>query len=189
MKGIVFTELIEMVEVDLGLEIADRMIEGAKLPGGGAYTAVGTYDYHELIELVVSLSEAANAPVPDLVQAFGRHLFSRFQILYPQFFEGVDSALEFLPRIETCIHVEVRKLYPEAELPTFECDQSDGTLELTYRSTRPFADLAEGLIRACVEHFRDAVDVQRFDFGEQDGTTAKFTLTPVAVTVASETAS
>jgi hypothetical protein len=31
MKGIVFTELIEMVEADLGLEIADQMILGAKM--------------------------------------------------------------------------------------------------------------------------------------------------------------
>lgn len=181
MKGIVFTELIEMVEEDLGIDIADRMIEGAKAENNGAYTAVGTYDHAELIQLVISLSAETNLPVPVLVQSFGRHLFSRFAVLYPQFFEGITSAVQFLPLIETYIHVEVRKLYPDAELPSFDCEQHNGVTELTYRSNRPFADLAEGLVRACVDHFDDQLDVQRTDLGEKNGMSALFTLTPALV--------
>jgi hypothetical protein len=181
MKGIVFTELIEMVEEDLGIDIADRMIEGAKAENNGSYTAVGTYDHAELIQLVISLSAETNVPVPDLVRSFGRHLFGRFAVLYPQFFEGITSAVQFLPLIETYIHVEVRKLYPDAELPSFDCQQHDGVTELTYRSNRPFADLAEGLVLACVDHFDDQLDVQRTDLGEKNGTNALFTLSPALV--------
>ncbi|TWT89475.1 heme NO-binding domain-containing protein [Stieleria varia] len=182
MKGIVFTELIEMVEADLGIEIADRMIQSADTQNDGAYTAVGTYDHAELIRLVIALSQETGVPVPDLVRAFGRHLFSRFNTLYPQFFQGVESALDFLPLIETYIHVEVRKLYPDAELPSFECEKtSDGVLTMTYQSSRPFADLAEGLILACVDHFDDVVAVRRTELGKMDGTHACFTLTPTAV--------
>lgn len=182
MKGIVFTELIEMVENDLGIEIADRMIAGAKTKNDGAYTAVGTYDHAELIQLVFSLSSETGIPVPNLVQTFGRHLFARFNALYPQFFQGVETAIDFLPMIETFIHVEVRKLYPDAELPSFDCEHHEGVLEMTYRSKRPFADLAEGLIRACVEHFQDAIEISRTDLGDRNGTEARFTLvrTPVS---------
>ena len=182
MKGIVFTELIEMVENDLGIDIADRMISNANTVNQGAYTSVGTYDHAELIQMVIALSEETSIAVPDLVKAFGRHLFSQFSQLYPQFFAGIDSAIEFLPRVETYIHVEVRKLYPDAELPTFDCVQADGVLEMTYQSKRPFADLAEGLILACVEHFGDQIRVDRADLGQQNGTQARFTLTPVTVT-------
>lgn len=182
MKGIVFTELIEMVEKDLGIEIADRMISGAHTKNDGAYTAVGTYDHDELIQLVISLSGETGIPVPELVQVFGRHLFGRFNALYPQFFRGVESAIDFLPMVETYIHVEVRKLYPDAELPSFECEQHEGVLEMTYRSKRPFADLAEGLILACVEHFQDEIEVSRADLGDQNGTEARFTLAPTSVT-------
>lgn len=178
MKGIVFTELIEMVEDDLGIEIADRMITNADTEHAGAYTAVGTYDHGELIQLVISLSKETNIPVADLVQAFGRHLFVRFHELYPMFFDGIDSALDFLPMVETYIHVEVRKLYPDAALPSFDCRKENGILEMTYRSKQPFADLAEGLIVACVEHFQDQLQVQRTDLGEQNGTHALFTLSP-----------
>lgn len=181
MKGIVFTELIEMVEQDLGLEIADRMITKAQTANDGAYTTVGTYDHAELIKLVIALSEETQIPVADLVQTFGKHLFARFHVLYPQFFEGVESAIDFLPRVESYIHVEVRKLYPDAELPSFTCSpQPEGGLQMTYRSRRPFADLAEGLIRACVAHFGDPIHITRTDFGSVPGTNAKFLLQPVA---------
>lgn len=44
MKGVVFTEFIEMVEGRFGLAMVDRIIEAAQLPSSGVYTAVGTYD-------------------------------------------------------------------------------------------------------------------------------------------------
>lgn len=179
MKGIVFTELIEMVENDLGFDIADRMITNAKVENGGAYTSVGTYDHSQLIQLVVSLSEETGIEVPELVRAFGKHLFMRFHELYPYFFEGINSAFQFLPMVEKYIHVEVRKLYPDAELPSFECEESNSTLKMTYTSTRPFADLAEGLILSCIDHFGKLVNVDRLDLEPGDGTHACFTLTPI----------
>ena len=81
-----------MVEKDLGFEIADRMITKADTPNDGAYTSVGTYDHGELIQLVIALAEETQIPVPDLVQTFGRHLFGQFRAVYPQFFEGINSA-------------------------------------------------------------------------------------------------
>ena len=188
MKGIVFTELIEMVESDLGIEIADRMIRDADTTNDGAYTAVGTYDHAELIRLVISLSHETEIPVPDLVRAFGKHLFRRFSELYPQFFAGCESSMDFLPMVESYIHVEVRKLYPDAELPTFESEYQDDVLRMTYRSKRPFADLAEGLIQACVDHFHDEIVVRRDDLGEKDGTNACFILTPTSVSEATSAA-
>ncbi len=185
MKGIVFTELIEMVENDLGIEIADRMITSSDTSTDGAYTSVGTYDHAELIRLVISLGQETGVAVSELVRTFGRHLFSRFAILYPQFFDGITTSIEFLPLVETYIHVEVRKLYPDAELPRFECETANGILEMTYRSSRPFADLAQGLIEASIDYFQDELSVERLDLGEQNGTEARFTLSPTAVPIES----
>ena len=36
MKGIVFTEFLEMVEEKYGYEVVDQIIEESKLPSGGA---------------------------------------------------------------------------------------------------------------------------------------------------------
>jgi len=57
MKGVVFTELLKMVEEAHGLDMVDTIIEKSDLPSGGIYTAVGTYDHTEAVSLVVNLSE------------------------------------------------------------------------------------------------------------------------------------
>lgn len=162
MKGVVFTEFLEMVEGAFGPDVADRMIVAADLPNGGAYTAVGTYDHRELVAMVGQLSGLTGTPPDALVRAYGEHLFGRFAVLFPRFFAGVTSALDFLERVENYIHPEVRKLYPDATLPTFEPTRRDADhMDLVYRSSRHFADLAEGLIRGCAAHFGQPLDLVR----------------------------
>ena len=128
---------------------------------GGGYTAVGTYDHSELVQMVVALSKRTDIPAPALVQVFGEHLFGRFNVLYPSFFAGITSALDFLENIETVIHTEVRKLYPDAQLPQFDCTRSDDGLKMLYSSPRHFGDLAEGLIKGAVAYFGGGIEVTR----------------------------
>lgn len=177
MKGIVFTEFLEMTESTFSLDVAEQVIEQSNLAGGGAYTAVGTYDYRELVQLVVQLSQVADQPAPELIFAFGKHLFSRFVQLFPQMFAGIDSAFDFLLHVEDHIHVEVLKLYPDAELPHFETTLVEpDQLEMVYHSQRPFADLAHGLITACVEHFGDPIDIRRAPVTSSQPNTVRFSL-------------
>jgi len=161
MKGMVFTEFLEMVQVKFSADMVDDVIDDCDLPSGGAYTAVGTYDHGELVQMVVALSRRSGVAVADLVHAFGVYLFGRFHQLNPQFFKGASSALDFLEGIETYIHTEVRKLYPDAQLPTFDCKRSPDGLTMLYSSPRHFGDLAEGLIRGAITHFGDRVDLAR----------------------------
>ena len=178
MKGIVFTEFLEMVEEVFSFDVAEDIIERANLPSGGAYTAVGTYDHNEIVQLVSELSLVTETPVSDLLQAFGKHLFSRFVVAYPRFFEGVLSAFDFLSGIEGHVHAEVLKLYPDAELPKFDIAfPQQGQLALTYHSSRPFPDLAEGLIAGCVEHFCEEIKVERTDLPGDEGGGVCFQLT------------
>jgi hypothetical protein len=178
MKGIVFTEFIEMVEGKFSPELADRIIERAELASGGIYTAVGTYDHREMVKLVSCLSTETGIDSAELLRSFGTYMFGRFSVLFPRYFEGVESSFGFLERIDDYIHVEVRKLYPEAELPFFQCDTSEpGRLRLTYRSARPFASLAEGLIRGCVAHYRETADIEIEDLSNGAGTAARFHIT------------
>lgn len=178
MKGVVFVEFVEMVEDTFSPEIVDGIIQSAELPSGGAYTAVGTYPHREMIDLVGALSERTGVPVADLTRSFGRHLMGRFEVLYPEFFEGVSDAFAFLQTLENHIHREVLKLYPEAELPSFDYTRpSDDSMILVYRSARPFADLAEGLLQGCIEHWREEIELGREDLEGPPGTHARFTLT------------
>ena len=59
------------------------------------------------------------------------------------------------------IHTEVRKLYPDAQLPQFDCTRSDDGLKMLYSSPRHFGDLAEGLIKGAVAYFGGGIEVTR----------------------------
>ena len=177
MKGIVFTEFLEMVEEKFSPETLDRIIKEAALPNDGAYTAVGTYDHREMVRLVSSLSAATQVPVPDLLRVFGQHLFTRFAQGYPEFFRDPTGAFQFLLGIESRIHTEVRKLYPDAELPRFDCHTPDREhLVMEYQSARAFGDLAEGLILGCIAHFGEPIDLHRQNLPGEPGTHVRFTL-------------
>ena len=179
MKGVVFTEFIEMVEDKFSPDIADQIIEASDLESGGIYTSLGTYHHGELVQLVSHLSETTEIAIPDLIKTFGQHLAVRFAAGFPQFF-AEKGLFDFLENVESYIHVEVRKLYPDAELPTFVTERDgDNSLVMNYSSTRPFSDLAYGLILGCVEHYDETVEVRYEDTsnGSGRGTAARFTLT------------
>jgi len=178
MKGIVFTEFLEMVEDRFSANMVDDIIDAANLPSGGAYTAVGTYSHEEIVALVVALSQNSGVAVQSLLQAFGQHLFGRFVKGYPAFFSATNDAFTFLSGIEDIIHAEVKKLYPDAELPRFDIEHHDDRkLILLYDSRRHFEDLAEGLMRGCVAHFGGGIDIQREVVGTGDLRRERFILT------------
>ncbi len=180
MKGIIFTEFIEMAEETFSLEVVDEMFQQVDLPSGGIYTAVGTYDHSEIVQLVVQLSKQVDMPVPQLLHAFGLRLFETFTERYGHFFAQVTSAFTFLESVEGYIHIEVRKLYPDAELPSFDCKRyPDGRMSMTYESQRGFADVAHGLIEGCFKHFGEAVEIARTDLSNGSGKLVEFVFSPV----------
>ena len=169
MKGIVFTEFIEMVETKFSPELADDLLDSCDLPSGGAYTSVGTYDHTEMATLITALSERIELPVSQCIHTFGVYLFERFNALYPTFFDGHTCALDFLAGIEDVIHVEVKKLYPDAQLPRFDIERPHtNTLIMTYRSERHLGDLAHGLIEQCIRHFDQSIELQREDLDDPE---------------------
>ncbi len=169
MKGMVFTEFLEMVEARWSPDLVDDLVESSPLPSGGRYTAVGTYGHEEMVTLVSGLSARTGIGVPELIRAFGQHLFGRFAITHPGFFDGVRDAFDFLERIEDVIHAEVLKLYPDAMLPRFDVTRRGDALTLVYRSSRHLEDLAHGLIEGCLAHFGERARLERAERPDADG--------------------
>src|SRR5260221_4762081 len=97
MKGIVFTEFLELVETAFSPDMVDRIIADSLLPSGGAYTAVGTYDGAEMGQLVGALSKATATPAGERLGIFRRHPLGRFVTPYPPFFTARRSSVDFLP--------------------------------------------------------------------------------------------
>lgn len=162
MKGIIFTEFLDMVEDKFGYETVDYIIDQAKDPEDGAYTSVSTYDHAQLVQLVVALHKKSGIPLRDLQLVYGRYLFGRLALNYPHLLEGVTDPFDLLLNIELMIHTEVRKLYPEANPPKFTGERIDNnTLKLTYYSHRSMGDVAEGLMHGCADHFGEKFEIEQ----------------------------
>jgi len=176
MKGIVFTEFMDMVESEFGYEMVDQIIEDSNLESNGIYTSVGTYDHSEIVSLLMNLSKQTKVEAGVLLKQFGGYLFNTFLKGYPHFFEESENSIDFLQSIDSYIHVEVLKLYPDAMLPSFTTEkQEDGSFEMTYHSERKMSALALGLIEKSIEHFKDPFYVS-MEMLEEDGSIAKFTI-------------
>ncbi|GAA60768.1 hypothetical protein P20652_2635 [Pseudoalteromonas sp. BSi20652] len=178
MKGIIFTEFLEMVENHFSAEVADQIIELNDLDSKGAYTSVGNYNKEELVKLITSLSACVNLPITVLLKEYGKYLLSRFVIYYPYFFKDLTNTFDFLDTIDRHVHVEVKKLYSNAELPSFQTKRLSRTqMQMFYQSSNPFALLADGLIEGAANHFGENIHVDS-DISDNHQV-ATFTLTLV----------
>nr|WP_319267273.1 heme NO-binding domain-containing protein [uncultured Draconibacterium sp.] len=177
MKGLVFREFLEMVEKEYGYETVDTIIEKSEVPSEGVYTSVGTYHHSEMFALVTELSKITKLDADKLLFTFGEYVFGVFTKAYPVFFVDKKSSFEILADVEGTIHVEVLKLYPEAELPTFSIEEeTTDMMVMIYRSQRKLADFAEGLIHGCAKHFDEKITISK-EYIEQDGTVVSFRIT------------
>lgn len=176
MKGIVFTEFIEMVEQKFGLETVDTIIESSELPSKGIYTSVGTYDFAEMAALVTALSKETNIEINQLLHVYGLYFFDVLLKTHPKIYEYYDNAFDLLAGIEKHIHVHVRKIYPDAELPYFDVkEQNKNRLVLEYQSERGMYSFCLGLMERTLAHFNEQATIG-INLIKPDGTKVVFTL-------------
>jgi Haem-NO-binding len=174
MKGMVFTEFLEMVEDKFGYAVVDEIISKSDLKSNGSYTSVGTYSSHEMIQLVNNLQINSGIPLNVLYEVFGEYLFGSLSKAYGQMFEGINNSFDMFMSIDQNIHVQVRKLYPDAELPTFDVSLIDeDNLKMIYYSERKMGDLAVGLIKGCLSHYKEKATITKRNLSE-DGKNVEF---------------
>ena len=163
MKGIVFSEFLELVEDKFGLEVVNQIIDGCELESEGIYTSVGTYSHKEMFLMVAKLSELKGIPVPDLLQLYGRYFFNVLSSGYPQFMDQPNMFV-FFESIDDYIHPEVLKLHPEAELPQFKSTIiNKNEMSLLYTSSRKMADFAIGLINGAADFYNNKVLLEKVE--------------------------
>lgn len=174
MKGIVFTEFLDLVEEKFGLEMVDEIITKSDLESGGAYTSIGTYSFSEMLQLLQHLSAKTNISIDNLLLIYGEHLFAVLGNSYPGLLETYADPIEMLASIEDHIHIEVRKIYPDAELPTFIVEErTENSLVMIYKSSRAMHHFGLGLMNKTFEYFNSSATIV-LEKIKEDGTEVKF---------------
>ena len=174
MKGIVFTEFLELVEDKFGMETVDEIIEKSDLESNGVYTSIGTYEFSEMLQLLNHLSSKTKITIDELLLVYGEHLFGVLRDSYPGLIEAYSDPIDMLSSIENHIHIEVKKIYPDAELPSFEViEKTKNSLTMIYRSSRAMHHFGLGLMNKTFEHFNSKATIV-LEKIKKDGTEVKF---------------
>ncbi|GAA4880095.1 heme NO-binding domain-containing protein [Ferrimonas pelagia] len=176
MKGIIFTEFLDLVDSTFGIEVTEAILERAQVASGGAYTQVGDYGHGEMVQLVVALAEEVKVPIEQLLMLYGKALFARLVAIHKVDMSQYNSAFGFLLRVEDDIHRQVRKLYDKATPPTFLFDEiGEQRMVLRYMSHRGFGAVAHGLILGCAAYYGEDLVIERTALNES-GTEVRFVL-------------
>lgn len=174
MKGIIFTEFLDLVDEKFGLEMVDKIIAQSKLESGGSYTTVGTYKFAEMLALLTNLSNNTGVSTDDLLYTYAEHFFGVIEINYPGFLQQYKDPIEMISCIESHIHVEVKKIYPESELPTFIVEEkTKDSLVMVYKSSRAMYSFGLGLMHMTFKHF-DSTATINLEKIQEDGTEVRF---------------
>ena len=174
MKGIVFTEFLDLVEDKFGIEMVDDIISNSTLASEGVYTSIGTYSFSEMLQLITNLSNKSGISIDDLLLIYGEHFFSVIERSYPGLLATYKDPIDMLSSIENHIHVEVRKIYPDAELPTFIVqEKKENSLIMIYKSNRAMHHFGLGLMNKTFQHFKSTAKII-LEKIKEDGTEVRF---------------
>jgi hypothetical protein len=158
MKGVVFNLLEEAVVARFGSDMWDDLLDETGIEG--AYTSLGNYSDDEVVALVGAAASKLQMSNADVLRWFGEEAMPLLKQRYPALFEKHTSSRDFVLSVNSIIHPEVRKLYSGANCPFFHFREApDGTVTMTYSSSRKMCDLAHGFVKGAANVFCEQVDI------------------------------
>jgi hypothetical protein len=159
MKGIMFNLLEEVVSRQYGPETWDELLD--EVGTTGAYTSLGNYVDDDMQKLVVAAATKLKITSGEALRWFGRQSMPILAERFPGFFEAHQSTRHFVLSVNSIIHPEVRKLYPNSRCPFFQFrEDADGALVMGYQSPRKLCDLAHGFIEGASALYRERVAIE-----------------------------
>ena len=177
MKGIVFNLLEDFIIDGWGEEAYDEIISLCPLRTKEPFIGPGTYEDADLLAIVGKAAETLSVSVAEAVHAFGKYCFPKLASKYPMFLEGHEHPKTFLKTIDEVIHVEVKKLFKDAEPPRITyVDPAPDQLILTYRSKRGLCSLMAGLLEGVAVFFETPLDYRQTQCTSQGAGACEFHL-------------
>ncbi|MDX1442566.1 MAG: heme NO-binding domain-containing protein [Gammaproteobacteria bacterium] len=153
MHGLFLAFTIDYLEERFGLDVLDEVIGSLDLVTEGAYTAVSSYPTQELLSIVFGVADRVAISREILMQDVGEALIPALRQRHPGAFEEVHNTLDFVSKVHEHIHLAVRQRYPGTRPPDLLVSRRGKVGHIVYRSSRPLADLAIGMLRGCIAMF------------------------------------
>jgi len=163
MKGVIFKHFESFITDTFGASTFEAVLEQTPLRSALPFVGPATYPDEDLFALAGTAIRLSGLAPDAALFAFGRYLYPRLAAGVPGLIQRHRDTRSLLMELDREIHVEVRKIMPQAVTPRILCrDLGDGALEVTYRSPRMVCALFRGLVDAAAESFGErALPVER----------------------------
>lgn len=170
MKGIIFNMLEQFIIETTDIDTYEEILDECQFSTAEPFIGPGTYPDADLMQIVGKTVEKLQIPLPDVLHAFGKWGFAKLAVKVPEWLTQFDHPKPFLMTVENIVHLEVRKLYQDAQPPhfTFE-DPAPDQLIIHYVSGRHLYDLMDGLIDGVGEYFSVPIRFERNITRAKDG--------------------
>jgi hypothetical protein len=178
MKGVIF-DLVEEFIIEISdEETFEEIFSDCNFITEEPFVGPGTYPDEDLMELLNKAITKLDIPLPDALRSFGKGSFPNLVKKIPPSFVDFEHPKTFLMTVENIVHVEVRKLYIDANPPRFDFeDNHPDHLVINYESSRRLYDLMDGLIEGVGEYFNSPIKYSREIAERYGGEICKYHLT------------
>jgi hypothetical protein len=184
MKGIIFTEFLDLVEERFGLEMVDKIICQSRLESNGVYTSIGTYSFYEFLQLLHNLSKNNSISIINLLRVYAAQIFSAMDTIHPGMLTSYNSPIEMIAAMNQHIEkifttkespsVEILKATSFSALPQFIVkEKTKNSLIINYISQRGMQHFWLGLMHEMFHHFNETATIV-LEKVKKDGSEVKF---------------
>ncbi|WP_299495367.1 heme NO-binding domain-containing protein [uncultured Shewanella sp.] len=177
MTGIIFIEFIKIVKTNFGTEIFEAMTKAAD--DNALFIKTESYSHQRLFNLINALSKLTHIASEDLLALTGQQVFLPLLLSLPIKMGSINNTIDFIIHVETYIHHEAQKLYPNATMPTFDfIFISSNQLIMDYISPRCLGYICFGLLKGCAEYFQEKINIT-LQLMNESGSHVRFNLTKI----------
>ena len=164
MKGEIFNILEDFIVDNWGRDTFEEIFEEVhdKLITKEPFVGPGTYPDSDFMAIVAQAVAKLGVTLEQAVHAFGVYTFPKLAEKMPDYVAPYKHPKDFLLTLHDVIHVEVKKLYPDAETPSFEYrDEKENELVMIYHSKRKLYNFVEGMFESVGSYYNTPIQYER----------------------------
>jgi len=177
LKGIIFNLLEDFIVEGWGAAKFERIFEQCPVQAQVPYVGPGTYPDAHLLAIVDRATAELGIETSVALRGFGRFAFPRLAERFSVFVREFQHPKPFLKTVHGIIHLEVQKVYANAEPPliTFQ-DPAPDRLVMHYTSRRKLCALFAGLVEGTGDYFKVPLTLAQTECSLEGAESCEFSL-------------
>lgn len=162
MKGVIFNLLEDFVTTTWGEVAYEEILARCPVHTRGPHVGPSTYPDADLMAIVGAACARLGVTTDQALHAFGAFATAPLIARLPRELIPFDHPRDLLKAVDDVIHLEVRKLFRDAEPPriTHHDDGDPDRLTLYYASRRQLCPLLTGLLDGAARHYMVPITYQ-----------------------------